>query len=785
MDIPKKTDTSLAEDMPDELVLHTITGAALVWTDGHVLGNGDVGAVVWGHAEQLFIGFSKHDVNNLTAAGPHGVRWKTTWMEARDRSMNGERGFWDNMETLNQGSSRLPCPLPCGRLTLELLRGVQVVGYEQQLSMLDAECRVLASPTSAGWSWGMRFEPIVARVYVHAERNLAVVELSSEIEQRVRWRFDGNPGEGLPQPEYSVKDNIARLDQPLPENEGYSVCIKAGSANFTASAGSEAASGMIEFGGRHGDATVFVTLASRRENGNPLELAEQILQEALSEESETLLETHRRWWSDFWRRSAIMYEDEQIARLWYMGLYSLASATRPDKSPPHLQGIWNQYDVPPWHADFHLNTNLQESQWLACPSNHPELQSALVRVLTEDWREELRSHARENIGAPGLAAPRAVDWLGRPLTGCIGGMEMSLTAWIAQHLWQQWRYTRDENLLREKVLPFLKEACEFYRYILVRDEGGTYHIMLSSSPEQVATDSSGQRYGVHGTDPAIDIAFISELFAAYVEGAELVGEASEFVDACRDVRDHLPELPTEEGVLIDLTVGFFHDGDRRGRFKLCHRHPSRLTPIHPCEIIGLHSTHEMLELGRRSFREFRSYGFDGITGWSEAWQINIAARLGLADEAEQYAHNLLEHFMHKGMLTSHNSTTGRYGMKGGPLFQIEALYGAAAGINEMLLQGTGFVLRLFPAVPKERSAAFENLRAPGAVLVSARKNGTEVTNVRITAEADGEIALANPWPGQNIRIFGEKIGTLTGDVVRWTAKAGQSFSLEPVRETNA
>jgi len=765
-----------------EAAEHTIHTPALTWTDGHILGNGDLGAVVWGHSEELFIGFSKHDVNDLRSSGPNGAQWNTNYTEIVTRAMKGERHFWRQLKDKGPHSPKWPCPLPCGRLTLELLRGIQGVAYEQKLSMTKAECRAKITPTTAGWAWGMRFEPIEARVFVHADHNIAVIELNAQTEYRIRWRFDQNSDNDYPLPQYQQRNVTGLVSQQLPEGEAYGVCIGADAQAFECGASRDALCGTVEFGGAKGLARVFVAFATKRDAGgdNYTEAAEAILADAMRQNSTDLLEEHRTWWRDFWSKSSIEYEDKRIAQLWNMGVYALGASTRPDKSPPHLQGVWNQYDVPPWHGDFHFNTNIQECQWLACPSNHPELQAAMVRVLAQDWREQLRAHARDNFDAPGLAVARAIDWLGRPISGVIGGQEMSLTAWAAQHLWSQWRYTRDEQLLRDTVYPFLKECCEFYCHILNRRDDGLYHIEYSQAPEQIWWDENNERYGVSGSDPTIDIAFIRELFDAAAEASDILGEPGGLAEKYRDVSDHLPPLPTKDGVLIDLSVGFFHDGDRPGHFPVCHRHPSRLTPIHPCELIGLHSDDETLDLGRRSFNEFRSYGNDGITGWSEGWQVCIAARLGLGEDAENCLNNLRNHFLLKGLLTSHNSLTEDYGMANKSLFQIEALLGAAAGINEMLLQCTGGIIRVFPAVPEERSATFENLRAPGALLISARKEGKLVRFVNIYAECAGEVALVNPWLGAAVSLTdGDgKTETLTGDVIRRLASAGQQFRVE-------
>jgi hypothetical protein len=67
---------------------------------------------------------------------------------------------------------------------------------------------------------------------------------------------------------------------------------------------------------------------------------------------------------------------------------------------------------------------------------------------------------------------------------------------------------------------------------------------------------------------------------------------------------------------------------------LVARWPRAYNPIFPTGWIGLHSDPETLELGRRSFAEFRSYGQEGYTSWSEGRQTCLAARLGLGAEAE-------------------------------------------------------------------------------------------------------------------------------------------------------
>ncbi len=770
----------------DQLMTHTLSRPAWEWVDGHVLGNGDVGAVVWGHPGQISVGLSKHDVNDLRGACAKDG-WNATYKDLRQMAIAGHRNFDELLSPPRGAAFKGPFPVSCGRLSLELFRGVQMVGYEQTLDMRTAECRCVCRPTPSAKNWGMAYAPIEVTVYTHAKRNLVAVELRCEMEQRAAWRFDYSPGTELPElPTYSILDGrgIGIAQHNLPESESYAVAISVDGAGSKTTATSLGFTGHVGLGGTAGPARILLGVASGRDadrGATASDVAIRQIETATALSLDELRHPHRHWWETFWSKSEIDYEIEDVARFWCFGVYALASSTRPGKSPPHLQGIWNQYDVPPWHADFHFNTNLQECHWIACPSNHPELQESLVRVLTKDWRESHRAIAAAVYAAPGLAVPLCGDWRGRAIGWGGLSVELGMTAWMAQHLWKQWLFTRDISLLKNDVHPYLAECVEFYRSVLHQREDGLWHVELSHSPEQVAVDKDGRHYFGFGSDPTIDLVFIKALLEAYVDASAILGIDEPLVAEAKAMAERLPEPATMNGVLIDCAVGFFREGDAPGRFPVSHRHPSRLVGIFPGDEIGLHSPPDTLELGRRSFREFLSYGDEGFTGWSMAWQAAIAARLGLADEAEERLSVLGRYFTLAGLLNSHNSVDESYGHPGGALFQLEGSLGAAAAVNEMLLQSSHGFIRVFPGLPERRAASFRKLRVEGALLVSAEKVKEGVLCVEITAEADGEFTRATPWPGKRIKSLtkgsarvidedGLRMNVAAGTTVRFTCE---------------
>ncbi len=742
------------------------------WLGGHFLGNGDVGAVVWGNGDAVRIGLSKHDINDLRVGGnSKGTRWGSKYPEMRNRVINGERDFLDSIENVENLLQIPPAQLAAGCLTLEVGKGVPVVGYEQTLDMEKGEVIACSIPTNSGKGWCADFAEINIKTIVLADRNAVFVELSSRLEQKVLWNFAVNPNYDLPKPVFTKDDDdVLIMERSLPFSTSYSVAVDVpGEKHFTPLG----MSGLISFGGKNDTASFLLSVVSNYDNPYVKAHAVKITRDIRLAGVSNLLINHYNWWNEFWKKSSVSYEDKSIENLWRMGVYLLGSSTRNDTSPPNLQGIWNQYDNPPWSADFHFNTNVQECHWLACISNHPELQEALVNKLTGDWYENLKLYTKDNFQSDGISIPLCTDWLGRPIGYMELDLAISLSAWMCWHLWQQWLYTKDVEMLKSKIYPFMKESAMFYFDILNRHDDGLYHIELTQSPEQTRQDLNGKNRISYGSDAVIDIAFIKTLMNSLINGADIVGESDDgFVEKCSDVLSNLPDYPTKDGILIDYDVCYFYTGDAPGQFKISHRHPSRLTPIYPCCEIGIHSSDETLEFGRKSFNEFRSYGSHGFSGWSMAWQSIIAARLGLKSEFEKQLREFMKLFLLSNGISCHN----RLGKKG-EILQIEAILGAAAAVNEALIQTSGGIVYLFPGVPDERSASFQSLRTENAFLVSADKKREQIMNVEVLSLIGCKFRLANPWNNHKVLITGDKILQLSGKTIAFDTNPNCVYKL--------
>jgi alpha-L-fucosidase 2 len=171
-------------------------------------------------------------------------------------------------------------------------------------------------------------------------------------------------------------------------------------------------------------------------------------------------------------------------------------------------------------------------------------------------------------------------------------------------------------------------------------------------------------------------------------------------------------------------------------------------PIYPLELINLQSDQALIA---NSIARWKFCGTGEWTGWSYGWGAAIAAHTAQPELARTLLLDYVDHFvsssgMHmdgvrnKSYMTiwsEHNVLT------------LEAGFGAANAVQEMLLQSQDGSLRLFPAAPWP-SAAFASLRGEGAFLVSARKNAGRLEFARITSLLGGPCRVLLPDDGHGL-----------------------------------
>jgi len=104
----------------------------------------------------------------------------------------------------------------------------------------------------------------------------------------------------------------------------------------------------------------------------------------------------------------------------------------------------------------------------------------------------------------------------------------------------------------------------------------------------------------------------------------------------------------------------------------------------------------------------------------------------------------------------------------------------ANALNEMLCMSVGNVIRLFPGISKTEEAAFSNIRAWGAFLISAQQKNGKIQFVKINSEKGRNCTLINPWMNGVVAVYrnGKKSETLRGDRLTIKTVAGESIELK-------
>lgn len=694
------------------------------WDEAIPLGNGWLGALVWQKEERLRISLDRADLWDMRPMkGLHRKEFSFQWVvqQVKKRDYQPVQQYFDVPYDTEPGPTKIP------GAALEFNSKGWGTVLESRLSLGNARCEVR-------WSGGTRMTTFVSASKPYGWFRFENIPADFE-PQLIAPRYEGaiissgNPVGG---------DDLARLGykQGIVKRQGNSMTYRQegwGGFSYTVSIswkriGASVVEGVWSISAQHKDSPVSPTARSITANALKLSFAAN-------------LKSHAGWWKNFWEKSSIQLPDKVLEKQWYLEQYKFGSVARSDAPPISLQAIWTADNgrIPPWKGDFHHDLNTQLSYWPACSANHLQEAMGYINHLEKNKENYLR-YTQTYFGFDGLAVPGVTTLDGTEMGGWIQySLSPTVSSWLAQHYYLQWRYSMDRDFLKNKAYPWIKQTAVLLENLTHKDASGFRKLEISASPE--INDNSLEAWFPENTN--YDLALMKFTFSKAAELSTELGLTKE--------SSHWQQILNEFGdyALTDKNqLKFAPSMD----YNQSHRHFSNMMAIHPLGLIKWEDGDRAQSIIRNSIKMLDSVGPDYWCGYSYSWLGNLKARAKDGAGAAKALKIFAEAFCSSNSfhLNGDQTKSGLSQFIYRP-FTLEGNFAFAAGIQEMLLQSHAGFIEVMPAVPQEwKNIAFNDLRAEGAFLISACKEAGELKSVKLIAEKGGSTILKLPFKDYEI-----------------------------------
>ncbi|MBC7847531.1 MAG: glycoside hydrolase family 95 protein [Flavobacterium sp.] len=431
--------------------------------------------------------------------------------------------------------------------------------------------------------------------------------------------------------------------------------------------------------------------------------------------------------------------DKNLESLFYQyGRYLMIASSREKTLPSPLQGKWNQSVAEIWGSTYCININLEMNYWFAGGANLVDSGKALANWIQSqipagaltarnmynvtpssyhlDKQKNIVFEASKNEAVDGVFVMHTKQSINgqTDLTGSTSIQSPGNTAFLMYNLWDLFQRSQDEKWLSNQLYPILRKSANFYAAYLNSNKVKTAD--LKQYPKGYFYTTGKGRSPEHGpyqTGVKYDLQLIAGLLEYTLEAAKILnidlGKQAVWIE----LRTNL-EKPVElgtDGQIKEWSQETTYNKDETGKNlgDQNHRHISHLVGLYPGNLINPQTPE--FQKGAQIVLQKRG---DDATGWSIANKFLMWASVQQGDKALELLRYQLAQRTYSNLFDFHAP------------FQIDGNFGAAAGIQELLLQSNSTDVYLLPALPSVwKEGSIKGIIAKnGAQIEMTWKNGT-------------------------------------------------------------
>lgn len=670
------------------------------WDEGIPLGNGRLGALIWGNPEELRFSLDRTDIWDFSEplnTDREDFTYETLVKLAKEGKTDAIRELFDapyNYPT--------PTKLPSGKLLFSFPSGKNVcskLDLQRAEAMLKVETERGSIPVKA-------FCHAVSKsgmIWVGADQSKFQVELqnpgfgTNDTKEELRYN---------PEEREISQGSLQRLHYQASERglEDGAVQIQWFVQKVDEKFSFGVVTGVLE---KANETEVFYRIVTSKDGKNWLEDAKRQLREELTAGYEKQLESHLDWWSKYWEKSEISLPDELFEKNWYLTNYLFASCSRKGEFPMPLQGVWTADDgnLPPWKGDYHNDLNTQLSYTHFYKANHLEEGECFIDYLW-NCRDAAKEFAEKFYHTEGICLPGVMSINGKPLGGWpMYSLSPTHQIWLCQSFEQYYRYTGDREFLEKKAWVYFEETAKCITALL-KEKNGYYYLPVSSSPE--IHDDEKESWLTPNSN--YDLALLRYLYGTLISFAKILENGQE--EKWQKIYKKIPKLAVNEKHVLMLSP--------EESLKESHRHLSNAMAICPLYLYQYEKDREIIDA---TVLDYEFLGTGMWVGFSFAWMSHLYAVQGNGEGAYEQLRIFWDSFCSpngfhlNGDYKKRGYTTFHYRP-----FTLESNMYAADALQEMLFQMRDGNMNLFAAVPerwKQKKMSFKGFRGEKGLLVSA------------------------------------------------------------------